>query len=213
MWLDTIKNIMLSFDLENKYNDFVIGVDEVGYGAWAGPLIVVACAIKKRDIPRSIIDNINDSKLLSKAIREKIYTYMCQNDCCVWEAVEVSSGEIDKSNVLAANLKAIELSLEKLAKHINISHVLIDGIHLPKNLKWSATAVKGGDKISYSIALASILAKVTRDNIMVKLHEQNDVYSWHTNVGYGTLKHRLAIEKFGVSMYHRLSYKPLKKYT
>ena len=145
---------MISFDLEDKYEGYVVGVDEVGYGAWAGPLVVVACAIKKRVIPATVLTKINDSKALAKSMREEIYNYICESDCCFWEVVEISAKEIDKSNILAVNLNAIAIALERLAKRINIVHVLVDGIHLPKNLKWNASAIKGGDKLSFFYCLS-----------------------------------------------------------
>ena len=211
---------MINFDLEKNYGgNNIIGIDEVGYGAWAGPIVVCGVVIDIKNFPVELLSQINDSKSLIKIKREKIFQELFalqknlpnEQKFCWWHLAYADAKEIDKSNVLRANLSLINQVIDQLSKQLDIKHVLIDGIHLPKN-NIAMSAIKNGDSKSYSIALASIIAKVSRDNFMKQEHQRYSVYGWDTNVGYGTKIHRMAIEKYGISPLHRLSYKPLRKY-
>lgn len=186
----------------------IIGIDEVGYGAWAGP--VYACAVCfPSTLNDMILDKIKDSKKLTKKQRKAIYsTILPQVLCGIGFA---NNQEVDQMNVKQATYLAMTRALEnlKLSKkdlEENFA-ILIDGNSKPPSLENAQTIIKGDDKIK-EISCASIIAKVTRDNLMYELHKEFPIYAWDSNVGYGTKKHIEAIKRHGVSKYHRISYKP-----
>ena len=148
---------------------------------------------------------ITDSKKLSTKKRLKSYLYIIKNSKYAIGRASVS--EIEKKNILQATL----LSMKRAIKKLNISSdlILIDGNKIPKikNLKIKSI-VKGDEKI-LSISAASIIAKVVRDKYILKLSEKYNGYSWNTNFGYGTKKHRNALKKLGVTKHHRKSFKPI----
>lgn len=189
---------------ENKYSDynFIAGVDEVGRGCLFGP--VVACAIvMKKDFDYS---QINDSKKLSKKKRESLYQYILDNAIC-YSVVEIDNTVIDEINILEATKLAMRKSISEL-EHCDF--VLIDAVKLELDIP--SEAIIKGDTLSYSIACASIVAKVYRDNLVSKLAEKYPYYSLETNMGYGTKKHLEGIKKVGITKYHRLSFSPVDEY-
>ncbi len=184
-----------------KTYDIVAGVDEVGRGPWAGP--VTACAVVLD--PDNIPEGLNDSKKLTAKIREYLFQQIVQSaDVSI---AHVSVTEIDRINILQASLLAMENAVAGLSKPADF--VLIDGNKTPKNLNCTSEAIIKGDAKSSSIAAASIVAKVTRDRMMVALSQQFPGYGWETNAGYGTKQHQEGLKALGVTAHHRRSFKPI----
>ena len=176
------------------------GIDEVGRGCLAGP--VISCAlILKKNVNKKYI---KDSKTISFKNRVKIARYIKKNS---WYAIGYASvKEIDKYNIFNATLLSMERAIKKLKKKPDL--FLVDGPHAPKKLKNSKTIIKGDQKIK-CISAASIVAKVYRDHYMIKLGTKFPQYKWNKNFGYGTWQHLGALKKFGVTNYHRKSYRPV----
>ena len=187
----------MDLSIESNYPGVVAGVDEAGRGPLAGPVVAAAVIIDQKNL----IEGIKDSKKLSKNKREELYVKITQN--YVWSIGVVEPKEIDEINILEATKKACVLAVEGLIKEPSV--VIVDG-----NMKFSdkrfVSYIKGDDK-SISIAAASIIAKVTRDRMMELLHQEFPYYFWAKNSGYGTKEHISAIEKYGSSIHHRLSFK------
>ncbi len=201
---------MPDFSLEERYGNLVCGLDEVGRGPLAGP-VVTACVyipLEKRTLP--FIAGLRDSKALSRTRLEYLEPFIKTH--CIWAVAECSVEEIDRLNILQASLHAMEKSFAKLPAEIcKDMSALIDGNHLPKNLPCPAYPVIKGDSISTSIAAASILAKLTRDRIMEKLHIQYPHYGWNTNVGYPSPAHKKALIEHGVTPHHRKTFAPVRE--
>ncbi|MDB3865197.1 ribonuclease HII [Amylibacter sp.] len=195
---DVTYNIEASFRL--KGNEIIIGVDEVGRGPWAGP--VTACAVILN--PDNIPHGLNDSKKLNVVRRNELFLKIMESSLV--SCVHVDVEEIDKINILQATFRAMERSILKLPIP---DHILIDGNKLPPNLPSPATAIIKGDTKSASIAAASIIAKVTRDQLMADLSLEYPGYGWEKNAGYGTKMHQLGLLNNGVTPHHRRSFKPI----
>ncbi len=179
----------------------VAGVDEVGRGPLAGPVIAAAVMLDPEQIP----DGLNDSKKLSEKKREALN--MALAECAHVSIAEATVAEIDEINILHASLLAMERAVAGLPK--TPDHVLIDGNKIPKNLTIPATAVVKGDSKSLSIAAASIVAKIKRDHLMQDLNRIYPGYGWDTNAGYPTKRHISALSELGVTPVHRRSFKPV----
>ena len=184
----------------------IAGVDEAGRGPLAGPVVVAAVILdlKKR------IHGLNDSKKLSEKRREELYEIIISDAIC-WEVKIVSPEVIDEINILQATLLGMEGAV--LALKVKPDICLIDGNKIPKKLFGFSKAIVKGDAKIASIAAASILAKVTRDRLMHKLHEKFPQYNFKKNKGYPTKEHIAALDKFGVLDCHRKSYKPIQQLT
>lgn len=177
------------------------GVDEVGRGPLAGPVIAAAVILDPANIP----EGLADSKALSAKKREFLNALILQSS---WVGVgEASVEEIDEINILQASLLAMERAVSALPQVPQ--HLLVDGNKLPKTLPCPATAVVKGDARSQSIAAASIVAKTRRDAIMLDLAQQFPGYGWEKNAGYPTKQHREALVKIGLTPHHRRSFKPV----
>lgn len=190
---------MPDLNLESAYPNLIVaGCDEVGRGPLAGPIVAGIVIIDQN----KIIPGIKDSKKLSRLQRERLYKQIVAN--YIWAVAIIEVEEIDRINILEANRKLFTMAVDNLQMPPDI--VLIDG-----NMKFpdyrSYVSVKGGDNLSLSIAAASIVAKVTRDNIMTKLDQEFPQYYWRNNSGYGTRKHIEAIRNYGYSIHHRKSFK------
>ena len=191
-------NKFFQFDL--SYDQPVAGVDEVGRGPLAGPVVAAAVIIDINNIP----NEINDSKRLSKKKREEISNEIIKYS--IYSIAEASVEEIDQINILQASLLAMKRAIEGLSKKPKT--VLVDGKFKPKTNLPTHTIVKGDSK-SLAIAASSIIAKVYRDNLMTDLSKKYPEYLWNKNAGYGTKEHLLAIKKCGITPIHRKSFKPI----
>jgi ribonuclease HII len=179
----------------------VVGVDEVGRGPLAGPVTAAAVRLDPARIP----PGLNDSKALTAARREALFAAIM--DMAEVSVAHASVEEIDSLNILRASHLAMERAVTGLVT--NADHALIDGNMIPRALSCSAEAVVKGDARCLSIAAASIIAKVTRDRIMVDLAQQHPGYGWEVNAGYPTPAHLRALLDFGITPHHRRSFKPV----
>jgi ribonuclease HII len=184
-------------------NRLEAGCDEVGRGCLAGP-VVAASVILPQDYSNPWI---NDSKKLSKSNREELIEEIKEKSLA-WAIAESSVEEIDQINILNASFLAMKRAVLQLS--IQPEHLLIDGNRWRSDLKFPYTCVIKGDGKFASIAAASILAKVYRDNMMEKLAEEFPHFAWEKNAGYPTQAHRLGIEKYGSTIWHRKSFRLLK---
>jgi ribonuclease HII len=193
--------------LKPKYNtdsDLVeIGVDEAGRGALAGPVTVAAC-IMPADFQHPLV---KDSKVLSEAQKKQAYQIVKDN-ALAYSVVHVDVNHIEEMNILKATLHGMNLALENVQQEKEFDFVLIDGDQFHGYKDKSYTTVVGGDNKYTSIAAASILAKVERDNLMKELNENdsNKPYGWASNKGYGTKQHITAIQEIGPTTEHRPSF-------
>ncbi len=178
------------------------GVDEVGRGCLAGPVVSAAVVLKKGINLRLL----KDSKKISFNKREKISEHVKQNS---YFAIGIASvEEILKLNILQASLLSMKRALNQLTIKPDIT--LIDGNFAPEGIKKYKTIINGDEKVK-AISAASIIAKVYRDKLMIKLSEKFSNYSWERNFGYGTKAHLEGLKKFGVTAHHRKSFKPVHK--
>ena len=185
-----------------KHNIITAGVDEVGRGCLAGP-VVAAAVILKENINLKLL---KDSKKINFKNRIKIAEHIKLNS---HYAIGVASvEEILNLNILQAALLSMKRAIDKLS--IKPELVLIDGNFAPKGLKNFKTIINGDEKIK-SISAASIIAKVFRDQLMIKLSEQFKNYAWDRNFGYGTKAHMDGLKKFGITSHHRKGFKPIHK--
>lgn len=195
------------FEFDKKFNIPIIGTDEAGRGPAAGG--VYAAAVYFEKITEGLIKDLkilNDSKKLSPQKRESIYDVIKNNTINSIICVEVD--EIERINILNSSLKCMKFACEEVISKANLSGLLtlVDGNKLIKEYNFPQEFVIKGDSQSASIAAASILAKVTRDRYMEKLHEEFPMYNWKKNAGYLTAEHLCAIDKYGLCKYHRPSF-------
>ena len=190
--------------------DLVAGVDEVGRGPLAGPVTVAAvmlpAAWDQTGLPAELA-GLNDSKQLSATQREAFYGALTTLPGIHYALAECHAGEIDEINILQATHRAMNAALAQLTPAP--AHVLVDGARVP-TLKLPHTAIVKGDGLSYSIAAASVLAKVTRDRQMVAYHLRWPQYGFATHKGYGTPAHLAALAQHGPCPIHRWSFAPVK---
>ncbi len=190
-----------TYELEKEIGGIICGVDEVGRGPLAGPVIAAAVILNPRNIPL----HLNDSKKLSAKKRQEL------NDIIIKTAEyaygEASLEEIDDLNILHASMLAMKRAVENLPRKVD--HILVDGNRLP-SFDAPATAVIKGDQKSVSIAAASIIAKIKRDFLMKSLSKLHPEYGWERNSGYGTREHMEALNLVGPSRFHRKSFAPIR---
>ena len=178
------------------------GCDEVGRGCLAGP-VVAAAVILPLDYKHKLL---TDSKLLSKKKRELILKDIL-NDAIEYAIAEISNEEVDKVNVLQASFLGMHRALDQLAQRLEL--ILVDGNKFIPYSNIPHHCIVKGDGKYLSIAAASILAKTYRDDLMEKLSFSYPEYGWERNVGYPTKEHRNAIDKYGITPYHRKSFRLL----
>ena len=193
--------IVPSFEFENNANSPVCGVDEVGRGPWAGPVVTAAVILDPAHLPKGL----NDSKKLSPSKREALFDEITKSAVTAIGIASVS--EIDDINILQATFLAMRRAVSGL--QTTPAFALIDGNKIPPGLPCDAQAIVKGDGRSLSIAAASIIAKVTRDEMMRNLATQYPGYGWETNMGYGTKAHQAGLARLGVTPHHRVSFKPI----
>ncbi|MCL4677283.1 MAG: ribonuclease HII [Alphaproteobacteria bacterium] len=199
---------MPDFEHEDRYKGSVCGIDEVGRGPLAGPVVAACVLIPKESRSAPFLKDIKDSKKLSKPKRLVLSQLILQTFPAAVAVIGID--EIDRLNILQASLKAMAQALMELSAQNEIAHALIDGNRLPHDLPCSASAIIKGDSQSISIAAASIVAKVHRDGIMEKLDREYPQYGWRKNSGYPTTDHLAALENYGVTPHHRRSFGPVK---
>ena len=187
----------------------VCGVDEAGRGPLAGPVVAAVAVIDRTAAKRKLLKLIDDSKKLELEDREAAYEAMIASGLVRYAVAEATVEEIDRVNILQATFLAMRRALQALADQPEV--VLIDGNQVPPRLGCRAETIVGGDARSYSIAAASIFAKVTRDRYMAKLAETWPGYGWETNRGYGSEEHLLALQCLGPTPHHRMSFSPLNR--
>ena len=179
----------------------IAGVDEVGRGCLAGPVFAAAVILNKN----INIKDIKDSKKITFKKRILLSEYIKKNS--IYAVGKASVKEINKINILNASLLSMKRALDKLK--LKPSIIYIDGLFAPKDLKIKhKTFVKGDEKIP-CISAASIVAKTTRDLFMMQLGKKFPKYKWNKNFGYGTAEHLNGIQKHGITIHHRKSFKPI----
>jgi len=181
----------------------IVGVDEAGRGPLAGP-VVVAAVILRPDRP---IDGLRDSKKLDPAHRESLYELITAH-ALDWSVVAVSAAEIDRLNILQATLAGMRRAVEGLSAAPRLA--LVDGNRAPP-LACSVQTLVGGDGLEPAISAASIVAKVTRDRIMVALHDRFPGYGFDRHKGYPTTEHLARLAELGPCEEHRRSFAPVRK--
>lgn len=202
---------MPNYEFEDQYgrvNGRVIcGVDEVGRGPLAGPVMAAAAILPLDGLPPEIECLIADSKKLTTKKREALFPHLTEH--CCYAVAECNIAEIDKLNILHASLLAMRRAVEGLTQ--KAEHALIDGNKLPTDMPCTASTIIKGDNKSISIAVASIIAKVTRDRFMTQLAKTHPHYGWERNAGYGTKLHMEGMQKFGITKWHRRSFAPVAR--
>lgn len=222
---------MPDFLIEDRYDTAVCGLDEAGRGPLAGPVVTACVFIPPEKRSLDFVSAIKDSKKLSPARLEELYSLVRAH--FIWGITEASVADIDTLNILQATMMSMSDSFESMlmsllkqgsvnaieedarfrGKGNNKSFIaLIDGTYKPREFPCEAVPVKKGDDISTSIAAASILAKVTRDRIMADLDKKHPHYGWASNVGYPSPAHKDAINKHGITEHHRRGYAPVRNY-
>lgn len=196
---------MDSYEKElNKNEIFLIaGIDEAGRGPLAGP-VVSACVVLPKDY---YLEGLNDSKKVSEKNRNRFFDIILRDSLGVGIGI-VDNDRIDQINILEATKESMLLAIKECLEKTKIEHILIDAVKL--NTTIPSTSIIKGDSKSKSIAAASIIAKVTRDNIMYELDKKYPIYDFKNNKGYPTKKHFECIDKHGIINVHRKTFAPVK---
>ncbi len=192
-------------ELSSEGYKFIGGVDEVGRGPLNGP-VVTACCVLPSDFK---LDGLTDSKKLTEKKREQYYEYII-NNAIAYGIGECSPEEIDKYNILEATKIAMGRAIDKVKEQIDLDYVLVDG-NMKMNLDLPYKSIVKGDSKSISISAASVLAKVTRDRMLVELDKKYPMYGFANHKGYPTKAHLEAIKKYGLIDGYRKSYGPVKE--
>jgi ribonuclease HII len=179
----------------------IAGIDEAGRGPLAGPVVAAAVVFKSN---QNYIRGIRDSKAMTRRNRQLLKRIIEEN-AVSWGVGVIHQMEIDRINILQATLRAMLLAVKNLS--VQPDYLLVDGNRAPDSCIPHETVIRG-DSLSMSIAAASIIAKVTRDNLMIKYHDQYPQYGFNRHMGYATRKHVQAIRKHGFCPLHRRSFKP-----
>lgn len=180
----------------------VAGIDEVGRGPWAGPVVACAVILDAADVPAGLAD----SKALPAERRVELARAVRAR--CIWALGAASVAEIDRLNIAAATFLAMRRAVAALA--LRPVHLLVDGNRAP-DFGIPTTAIVGGDASEPAISAASIVAKVARDALMGRLAVHYPGYGWDSNVGYGTRAHRAGLERLGPTVHHRRSFRPVRE--
>lgn len=202
-----IRSSCPDFSFEDMQDGPVIGLDEVGRGPLAGPVVAAAVYIPLENRHHAVWRSVRDSKEISTLKRETLFPLIQSQ--CVYAVAAASVDEIDTINILQATFLAMRRAVEMLP--ITPVHLLIDGNRTPKNWPWTSQSIVKGDSKSVSIAAASILAKVTRDRLMAELAKDYPHYGWEKNAGYGAPTHLAALDSYGITPHHRTSFAPVRR--
>jgi ribonuclease HII len=187
-----------------KQNIIEAGCDEAGRGCLAGPVFAAAVILP----PHFENEILNDSKMLTEKQRHKLRPII-ENEAVAWAVEAVSNDEIDEVNILNASFLAMNRAVQRL--NIQPEHLLIDGNRFRPQTAIPFTCMIKGDGRFFSIAAASVLAKTWRDDFMKNIHDEYPEYNWKVNKGYPTKQHREAIRKYGVTKYHRKTFRLLNE--
>ncbi len=193
-----IDNLVYENKLDRQGYKRIAGIDEAGRGPLAGPVVAAAVILPAYQM----IPEVTDSKLLDDKKRRELFKLIKQAAFSIGVGI-VPHAEIDRINILQATFKAMSLAVDVLP--CKADYALVDGNQQP-DLQIPMSTIVGGDLKSYSIAAASIIAKVTRDNLMIQYDEKYPLYSFAQNKGYSTQVHRKAIERYGPCPIHRRSF-------
>lgn len=198
---------MASLEYENEFRrkgyNKILGIDEAGRGPLAGPLVIAGVVLP----PNFNNEEIDDSKKVSDKKRRELFEIIMDN------ALEVKVNIVDVETIDKLNIyQATKEGMEEIVRLVgdNCDAVFVDAVKLSDMGKPILSLIKG-DALSQSIAAASIIAKVTRDDIMIELDKEYPMYDFKNNKGYGTKKHLLALDKYGITKHHRMSYSPVFK--
>lgn len=202
--MNTVDLYAYEKELWEKGIDYVGGVDEVGRGPLIGP-VVTACVVLPHDF---VLEGLTDSKKLTEKKREQFYDYIMEHAVCVKIGM-CSPERIDEINIYQASREAMIEAIEKVAKEIPLEHVLVDA--MPLDIDIDTTSIIKGDAKSITIAAASVIAKVTRDRMMIELDHKYPMYGFGKHKGYPTKQHLEAIETYGLIDGYRKTYGPVKK--
>jgi ribonuclease HII len=197
---------MPSFRIEKRHDGVVAGVDEAGRGPLAGPVLAAAVIIDRSRARRDLLRLLADSKVLTAEQRQAAWQALRESDAVVIGVGAASAREIDRFNILQASLLAMRRAVSALP--VPPAVALVDG-NRPPRLACTVETVVSGDSLSYSIAAASIVAKVTRDRIMRLLDVRHPGYGWASNAGYSVPAHLAALRQLGPTPHHRHSFAPL----
>ncbi len=199
------ETIWLEFSTLSDIPGLIAGVDEVGRGCLFGPVVAAAVILPNDALPTLVAAEIKDSKKLSSLRRSKLAQQICAA-AIDWKIGFASTAEIDQMNILQATLLAMKRAVLKLK--VQPALCLVDGNQLIKDLVLPQQTIVKGDERSLAIAAASIVAKVWRDDLVLRLACKYPMYDLQRNKGYGSQKHLLALQKYGPSPLHRKSFRP-----
>ncbi len=209
----TIAEHKPDFSFEDGFSGPVCGLDEVGRGPLAGPVVAACVVLRRAEFPADILSEINDSKKLDADKRSRLFGYI--NQYAYVSVAECTVADIDRINILRASLYAMRkahLKLHKMMGDAAPVAALVDGNMAPKLAhKIQIQTIIQGDARSFSIAAASIIAKHHRDTLMKTYARRFPQYGWDTNMGYGTPEHLEALEIHGITPLHRMSFAPVSK--
>ncbi len=184
---------------------YIGGVDEVGRGPLIGPVVAACCVLPEN----FVLEGLTDSKKLTEKKREQFYPYIIEH-CLAYGIGIISPEVIDEVNIYEATKLAMKKAIEEVQKKLPLEHVLIDAMKLDLNIP--STSIIKGDAKSISIAAASVIAKVTRDHMMMELDQEYPMYGYKNHKGYPTKKHIEAIHQYGLIEGYRKTYGPVKDY-
>lgn len=197
---EIIDNYKFELELNKKGIKLIAGVDEVGRGPLIGPVVAAAVIL-----PNNFkLDGLTDSKKLSEKKREQYYEIIKKEALAIGIGI-ISEKRIDEINIYEATKEAMKAAINNL--EVKPEHILIDA--MPLELDIPTTSIIKGDLLSISISAASVIAKVTRDHMLYDIDKEFPMYDLKNNKGYGTKKHLEAIKQYGITKYHRLSFKPV----
>ena len=201
--MEKFDNYKYERELIDKGIKLICGVDEVGRGPLIGPVVAAAVIL-----PINYkLEGLTDSKKLSEKKREQFYEIIKRDAVAIGVGI-ISEKRIDEINIYEATKEAMRMAIDNLS--VKPEHVLIDAMKLELDIP--RTSIIKGDLLSLSISAASVIAKVTRDHMLYELDKEYPMYDLKNNKGYGTKKHIEAIKKYGITKYHRVSYKPVSDY-